>query len=527
MRRLGRRSALFGAILALCGLWNGEYVGAQVVSTDSADTAAPAAPATLVVLPFENRTGDSVLDALATTIHDTISLNVRLVTARGGDAAAAAGTGGGRISGYIERHQDQQLFVVVATVGDMRTGEVIHTVQEEAQSILDVFDAADRITDQVLVALAGRQVEYGGLAIAVSGEPSAVAVLLDGQHIADGAVRLQTVVAGRYTLTVVQERPLGVEQLLDTTVTVPPGEHARVSVAVSLVTPAEEQIFREADLQIRQALHRDDHSAAAGHLDEIIVLLENAGPLDRWPGLVLQHARYRQWHGDVSGFPEQPDDAAVSRETMRGARTEATASLRRYLDYVFPQDPVELPGIAAIGRFRGIPFRTITVDGDTSDWEGIQPVLTGFSAGQYRDGGNPRRATTIEAVYLAQDQQYLYLRFVVADGPITSATFPSFAIWLPLNAYGDHMLCQVERWDSWQTGVIHWDHGRWHGNRLAQGTMRMSGNEFEARFPRRHLDQFLQLGRTYQITAKTSTRDSQHDWNSLRVHDRRHTSIVY
>jgi hypothetical protein len=47
-------------------------------------------------------------------------------------------------------------------------------------------------------------------------------------------------------------------------------------------------------------------------------------------------------------------------------------------------------------------FRTITVDGDISDWNGISPALV---------EGDPEIGPYLKAFYLANDNEYLYLRF--------------------------------------------------------------------------------------------------------------------
>jgi hypothetical protein len=60
-------------------------------------------------------------------------------------------------------------------------------------------------------------------------------------------------------------------------------------------------------------------------------------------------------------------------------------------------------------------YRTITIDGDTSDWAGITPAYTD------EDGVNNPTGVDFQNVYLANDDNYLYIRFTLMQSadPIT------------------------------------------------------------------------------------------------------------
>ena len=54
---------------------------------------------------------------------------------------------------------------------------------------------------------------------------------------------------------------------------------------------------------------------------------------------------------------------------------------------------------------RASDFRHIAIDGDFGDWAGIAPT--------YEDPSETTDATDFKAVYLAHDEQYLYVRFTL------------------------------------------------------------------------------------------------------------------
>ncbi len=68
-------------------------------------------------------------------------------------------------------------------------------------------------------------------------------------------------------------------------------------------------------------------------------------------------------------------------------------------------------GFASAGFFP-LPARTITLDGNASDWDGISPILSDPSGDS--TGG---LGTDIKSVYLAQDSNYVYWRMDIYDAP--------------------------------------------------------------------------------------------------------------
>ena len=68
-------------------------------------------------------------------------------------------------------------------------------------------------------------------------------------------------------------------------------------------------------------------------------------------------------------------------------------------------------------------FKSITIDGDTSDWAGIAPAYTD------EDGVNNPSGVDFQNVYLANDANYLYIRFTLMQ-PADPVTLGNTYIWL-------------------------------------------------------------------------------------------------
>jgi hypothetical protein len=69
-----------------------------------------------------------------------------------------------------------------------------------------------------------------------------------------------------------------------------------------------------------------------------------------------------------------------------------------------------------------IPFRTITIDGDDSDWAGILPVVVDPADDEHPDYSSVS-GTDLQNVYIAHDDTYLYFRMTFHDGDPIEAQY--------------------------------------------------------------------------------------------------------
>lgn len=127
-----------------------------------------------------------------------------------------------------------------------------------------------------------------------------------------------------------------------------------------------------------------------------------------------------------------------------------------------------------------VPFASITVDGQTSDWSGIQPAVTD-PVGDAKGGP---AGSDLTALYLARDSANAYVRIDVANGP------PDSTVAYKISFYTNCVFCAGDRY----VGIFLWSHqcsvaqytsstsGASHTT-VAVGTLAISGNVIEASVP--------------------------------------------
>jgi hypothetical protein len=136
--------------------------------------------------------------------------------------------------------------------------------------------------------------------------------------------------------------------------------------------------------------------------------------------------------------------------------------------------------LPSLPRFQ-VPSANITVDGNSSDWSGIQPAVTDRAGDAY---GGPS-GSDITALYLARDSTKAYLRIDVTNGPPDGSL--SFSVSFYTNYFpayaGDRFVdisihdlsCAVKQYTSSNCG------GCW--TNVVTGTLAVQGNVIEASVP--------------------------------------------
>ena len=78
-----------------------------------------------------------------------------------------------------------------------------------------------------------------------------------------------------------------------------------------------------------------------------------------------------------------------------------------------------------------VPTATISIDGDSSDWSGIDPVMTDST------GDVDNEYIDFTAFYLAQDDNYLYIRIEVNTSDLSSADTANYEYYFQPSFYVD------------------------------------------------------------------------------------------
>jgi hypothetical protein len=164
-----------------------------------------------------------------------------------------------------------------------------------------------------------------------------------------------------------------------------------------------------------------------------------------------------------------------------------------------------------------VPARTISIDGDYSDWEGLQPAFVD----EVGDNQQAFPGSDIKEVYLAKDPKYIYVHFSMSGGGLPSS--PSGFMWAQVQlelGNGEYLNLSTVYKNEWIARVEIWSRST-GTTPLGQGAVRRRGNGFEARFPIGTLYKRIQPGTEYRSAGKIGIARGNTitdlDWSPFRV----------
>lgn len=516
------------------------------------DQTGRSAPIRIAILPARNLTGDQSLESLGYTIQQTLDVSLGLLgrfhstittLEHLGDLSPAAGSAlpdnaeqilnrlesDNLIEIDIQREQPSGNIILSARVYAGAERRITVEAMERADTLFEVFDAADVLTDEVLAGLAGRRIEYGSLALLHSGEP--VTVVLNDQPIGSGRTRFPAVVTGRYDLEIRQQRLLGEEVIHREVVTIERDVESSAVFSVPLLTDSEQQQFAERDSTIRSLVRSGEYPAAIDLISQAVTELTAPESAQVSSGYELLAGRYLEWRDLLADQTLPTEPAFLQSDWWQVA-------LFRELEQSYPPTGsahahLPLTSFRFVERHHFIPYREIQIDGDFTDWAGIQPVMTGAdhsTTWQYRTDGSS--AMTIESISLARDDRFLYVRVVLANGEVptpssvTGQWFPSYKLHFHLSGFYFGLQYEALQ-NTAATQMFTWNHDSRQFRELARGRTQVSGNQFESAFPLAAAERYLQPGRRYVVEAVTMSIDTQQQWWNNRTHHTLSTGIVY
>jgi hypothetical protein len=150
---------------------------------------------------------------------------------------------------------------------------------------------------------------------------------------------------------------------------------------------------------------------------------------------------------------------------------------------------IGLACVCGAGAFAGT-FKSITIDGDTSDWVGVAPAYTD------EDGVNNPSGVDFQNVYLANDANYLYIRYTLKQPADPFQGYPNETyIWLdndtnPATGYhpfgntlfGSSLMIISDQ--AYQEAGGGFNEGTLTNANVAYGALTVPGTDFEFRISR-------------------------------------------
>jgi formylglycine-generating enzyme required for sulfatase activity len=218
-------------ILAACMLIS----GAAALTSQSKDSDKPH----VAVFGFLNRTGDSNFDLPAESAGDSLYIGMRMLgsyeVSRPKSKPETADLDA--VGAWCDENgMDYILFGDISADGAKQkyrlssfdNGKKKVTVSESAdgESVMDVFEASDKLILSMLDALTGRHVGFGKIKFVNTGAEGTYIAYIDGLELEANAGTIDHIVSGSHLVTVAQVKPRGNVQIASEPISVPEGKTA-------------------------------------------------------------------------------------------------------------------------------------------------------------------------------------------------------------------------------------------------------------------------------------------------------------
>ncbi|MFW6330020.1 MAG: hypothetical protein ACOC28_07950, partial [Alkalispirochaetaceae bacterium] len=297
-------------------------------------------------------------------------------------------------------------YVMNAEVFSRPEDTVRAEIEESADSLFDVFEAADQLTLALIEEVTAVEVAFGSLTFQNRGFEGAYEVRIDNVLAGSRVAEIQRVLAGRRTVSI---HPPGESEAVHRgEVVVPEGGTAVVSFELPfLPTRAQQELDRYHAALVAPAL------GASGHTGDPEAVAARVPP-----------DRSEEVEELIDALKESSN--APAHETVS---IEVVSRFRRWANRALTGNPVQsrpfLPALKEAWVFPdSAPVqRRVTIDGEVSDWEGIHPIRRDTDASgdriDDRFGAAVERAepgTDIAELRLAEGEEGVYLLLTFYDG---------------------------------------------------------------------------------------------------------------
>lgn len=451
-------------------------------------------PARIAVLPLEFEEGDERYGIIAATIFNTVCLTLTLMGSyeiveldqaplpekKDLPELAAENSADSIISGRIDGKSGGSIGIEMS-VFNRASRSVTLAKSVTAQSIFDIFDAADRIVVDLIEGFSGRHIAYGSLEIRPDFPEAGYSVYLNRRFIGRGVRDIPKLFIGEYELLVRQERGLGTEEIFRTSFSLSENENLRIDISVPHLTEKERFALESADAPLL-GRHLEAELPDGGEFTALSEgFVQGISPVSGHIG--SRYASLSKIATDI----RLNYDADILRHWVNGDRSERFADLlpRNFAGVKTEgtASPV-LPEAYAIARNdveeRRVPRvqpGVIKIDGDPLDWLFIPPTFIDSV------GETPVPEADIHKVLLARDEVFFYVLFIVDEkATARAASKTSFQLTVS-QPFGNYFFLLNVREGKWQAGFNSWDRASGLSTLLGRGNIRTGPGVIEASFP--------------------------------------------
>ncbi len=286
------------------------------------------------VQPFEAEGSTDVGAQLAATVEQTIRLSLRLLPEITVLDPSSREDETVELRGLVRAGGNE--YEILLSLQDRRLPGEVQELSVATDSVLEVFDLADQLTEEAVRQISRRDIAFGALALSPNGRGS-YQVSIGGERFADSPRSFNQLPAGTYDITIEQDQGGELVTLLQEEVTIDSGETTRVTfdlpdpavVARGIITRSEaeyiENVLYETSTPLSAVLDRAETAAAEADLAEFY-----APRLAAW----RPNSELAAGAGGGTLLPAQGARARLSSylETSLGTDPQPTAPIREAVD---------------------------------------------------------------------------------------------------------------------------------------------------------------------------------------------------
>ena len=224
------------------------------------------------VIPVQNATGNDSFNSVCQTATDTVDLVLRLLGAYTViDSASLTGVDLTdleeleALATVAEKYRlDEIVFGTARSDSDgnltfqlklynRADGKVKYSTEAVAESIFDVFDAADQITVGLISQMSDIHIGFGGVEIDRTGGTGVYTVYLNEERIRNPEKMLAKILNGSYTLSIKQSRLLGESEIYSSAIEIFEDKTTKVSFSIPPATEEEIAYFQSQREKLEEA----------------------------------------------------------------------------------------------------------------------------------------------------------------------------------------------------------------------------------------------------------------------------------
>lgn len=262
--------------------------------------------ARIAVLPPDNTIGGSQYEVISETIRETVTLTLKLLgtfrVIESGNIPKGQTISEIRlvaeqnrldnvIFGEI-REDDSGSVMFILSVYSSSQNRIIDTKTERVESLIETFDAADRLVISLLESFSRSHIGWGTIALQNTGVQGSYTVFVDGEIWGENLRSLSNVLIGLRHVTVKQERPFQDAVLADTKVEVLENKSVNVRFTIPALTKNELNGFRVIEETLLNAWNNGKTAEVDEQFELAFSLLEKAKASEELEKL---RSKYKQW----------------------------------------------------------------------------------------------------------------------------------------------------------------------------------------------------------------------------------------